>query len=41
MLINLQKYFANRGDKLCTRSILEFDYVNDKLSMRINIAAIL
>ena len=36
-----KKHFANRCDKICIVSSLENDYVNDKLFMRINIAAIL
>ena len=42
-LINrsFENLFANRCDKICTVSSLENDYVNDKLFMRINIAAIL
>ena len=38
---SFKKLFANRCDKICTVSSLENDYVNDKLFMRINIAAIL
>ena len=38
---SFKKLFANRCDKICTLSSLENDYVNDKLFMRINIAAIL
>lgn len=38
---SFKNLFANRRDKISTVSSLENDYVNDKLFMRINIAAIL